>query len=159
MLDLTNVGAKIDEEDQAIILLSSLPKPYKNFVDTTLYGRKTLPMSEVKFALNSKELQRKAEMKLDGEGESLMVRGRNLKRNDRQGRKKSTFKSRNSKKCYYCHKEGHFRKDCLERKKMAEKGTDQWILDSGCSYHMSPCKEWFHDFKECNGGQAGSLGQ
>ena len=30
---------------------------------------------------------------------------------------------------------------------------NQWILDSRCSYHMSPCKDWFHDFKNCNGGQ------
>ena len=63
MLDLTNIGAKIDEEDQAIILLSSLPKPYEHFVDTMLYGKQTFTMSEVKYALNSKELQRKVEMK------------------------------------------------------------------------------------------------
>ena len=63
MLDLTGIGAKIEEEDHTIILLISLHKIYENFVDTMLYGKQTLTMAEVKAALNSKELQRKAEMK------------------------------------------------------------------------------------------------
>ena len=54
ILDLNNLGVKIEEEDQAIILLSSLPKMYEHFVDTILYGKDTLTMSEVKAALNSK---------------------------------------------------------------------------------------------------------
>ena len=28
----------------------------------------------------------------------------------------------------------------------------EWILDSGCSYHMCPNREMFLDFKEFNGG-------
>ena len=70
MLDLTNIGVKIEEEDQAIILLSSLPKPYEHFVNTLLYGKQTLTMSEVKAALNSKELQKKGEIR-----EILMEKG------------------------------------------------------------------------------------
>ena len=45
ILDLNNLGVKIDEEDQAIILLSSLPKIYEHFVDTILYGKDSLTMS------------------------------------------------------------------------------------------------------------------
>ena len=56
MLDLTSIGAKIEEEDHTIILLISLPKIYDNFVDTMLFGKQTLTMAEVKAALNSKEL-------------------------------------------------------------------------------------------------------
>ena len=29
---------------------------------------------------------------------------------------------------------------------------DEWILDSGCTYHMCPDKEWFFKFEELNGG-------
>ena len=29
---------------------------------------------------------------------------------------------------------------------------DAWILDSGCTYHMTPVREWFFDFKELDGG-------
>ena len=28
------------------------------------------------------------------------------------------------------------------------KCTEAWILDSGCSYHMTPHREWFHSFKK-----------
>ena len=30
--------------------------------------------------------------------------------------------------------------------------SDEWILDSGCTYHMCPIKEWFFNFEEIDGG-------
>ena len=30
--------------------------------------------------------------------------------------------------------------------------SDEWVLDSGCTYHMCPNKEWFSSFKELEGG-------
>lgn len=30
--------------------------------------------------------------------------------------------------------------------------NDKWILDTGCSYHMCPMREWFDTYKPCNGG-------
>ena len=56
-LDLKSIDVKIDDEDQAIILLSFLPKPFDHFADTMLYRKATLSMDEVKAALNSKENQ------------------------------------------------------------------------------------------------------
>ena len=29
---------------------------------------------------------------------------------------------------------------------------DAWILDSACTYHMTPVREWFFEFKELDGG-------
>ena len=29
---------------------------------------------------------------------------------------------------------------------------DEWILDSGCSYHMCPNRDWFITYREINGG-------
>ena len=29
----------------------------------------------------------------------------------------------------------------------------KWVLDSGCSFHMCPEKNWFCSYEECNGGQ------
>lgn len=67
-----------------------------------------------------------------------------------------------------CHKEEHFKKDCLEKKNKSKdqknqsgddvvaekeeykstyvlimsdvKQEDKWVLDSGCSFHMCPLK-------------------
>ena len=30
---------------------------------------------------------------------------------------------------------------------------DRWVIDSGCSYHMTSRREWFSDFREFTGGQ------
>uniref|UniRef100_A0A803PS03 Retrovirus-related Pol polyprotein from transposon TNT 1-94 n=1 Tax=Cannabis sativa TaxID=3483 RepID=A0A803PS03_CANSA len=94
----------------------------------------------------------------------------------------SNSKNRNviGKKCYYCKKEGHFRDDCyllknkLKRDKSKERGEagivssgydsadvlvvscedsgGEWILDSGCSFHMTPNKDLFTHFEESSVG-------
>ena len=33
-----------------------------------------------------------------------------------------------------------------------EKKITSWIMDSGCTFHMCPNREWFQNFKECKGG-------
>ena len=40
--ELLAVDVKIDEENKALILLSSLPESYDHIVITMLYGKKTL---------------------------------------------------------------------------------------------------------------------
>lgn len=73
MLDLNVAGVKLDEEDQDIILLSSLPRVYEHFVDTTLYGKQTLTVTEINSTLNSEELQRKYEVASEVSGEGINV--------------------------------------------------------------------------------------
>ena len=58
VLDLSNLDVKIDDEDQAVLLLCTLPPSYENFVDTIMFGKKTISMEDVKANLNSKELKR-----------------------------------------------------------------------------------------------------
>nr|GEX57920.1 retrovirus-related Pol polyprotein from transposon TNT 1-94 [Tanacetum cinerariifolium] len=45
--DLTNIDVDIDDEDQALMLLTSLPSSYDNFVETLLYGRESLTLEDV----------------------------------------------------------------------------------------------------------------
>ncbi|GJW62008.1 hypothetical protein Tco_0111343 [Tanacetum coccineum] len=54
--DLVAIDTTISEEDQALLLLTSLPSSYDNFVDTLLYGRDTLKLDDVLATLNSREL-------------------------------------------------------------------------------------------------------
>ena len=34
----------------------------------------------------------------------------------------------------------------------SEKSDGEWIMDSGCSFHMTPNKSWFEKFIELQGG-------
>ncbi|KAH9762144.1 Integrase catalytic domain-containing protein [Citrus sinensis] len=61
ILDLENVNIILEDEDRALILLSSLPESYEHFVDTLLYRRQTLTLKDVKNALESKDLKKRAE--------------------------------------------------------------------------------------------------
>ena len=181
--DLENLDIVIDEEDQAIILLNSLPRQFEQLKDTLKYGKETLSLDEVISAAYSKELDLKASGKTSkSNGEGLNVRGRSEKK-ENQGRShsKSRSKSRTKKTCWTCHKEGHIKRFCPQRKKNNAKADDnstgdaasvseeydnadvltvsrtdprdEWILDSGCTFHMTPRKDWLFDFKETNGGK------
>lgn len=166
-LSLANTGEKISDENQAIILLNSMPETYREVKSAIKYGRTSLTVDEVLEALKTRDLEIKTEKKSNGNGESLNVRGR-MDKKDTIYKGKGRSKSHNSGrvlKCFHCHKEGHFKRNCTERKQLrkerektdpevavAEKEYDsayvlvvatktiekQWILDSGCTFHMTP---------------------
>ncbi|KAH9782268.1 hypothetical protein KPL71_008823 [Citrus sinensis] len=170
----------IDDEDKVMILLCSLPSSFEHLVDTLMYGRQTLTMVDVKETLSSK-----AATKRDSrEAEGLMARGRSEKKESNKGKKKiSKSKSKNM-KCFHCHKEGHFKKDCPEKKNKPKDTREKigdaavasesqeydgydsagvllvtddqtrgnWVLDSGCSFHMCPNKNLFLNYEAYDGG-------
>ena len=67
----------LDEDDQALILLCSLPSSFENFINSMLYGRDTLSLEDVKLALHSKELRQKVSVVgSEDQAEGLFVCGR-----------------------------------------------------------------------------------
>ena len=180
IIDLRNIDVKVNYEDQAIFLMCSLPNSYEHFVDIMMYGRGTLFIKDVRVALNSRELKKMVfkSRKYDS-GEGLVARGRTRKKNNgRRGRSRS--KSRGNNKCFKCKKEGHYVKNRPDRKGKENKrnynsgdatfakensnttdvllvnvtnSDDEWILDSGCSYHMSPNGDWFSTYQPIDGGK------
>ena len=98
-----------------------------------------------------------------------------------KNQKEKDDKKKKKKKCYFCQREGHYIKDYFEKNKLeklqndtngktaiasedeedadgadvfiaAEKQpTYEWILDSGCFFHMCPNKEFFKTFKSIAG--------
>ena len=74
ILDLENVNVMLEDEDRALILLSSLPDSYEHFVDTLLYGRQTLTLKDVKNALESKDLKKISYFKDQAIGDGLFVK-------------------------------------------------------------------------------------
>lgn len=114
IMDLKAMDVKINDEDQALMLLCSLPSSYGNFVETMLYGRDTVTMEDVKASLNSRELKNKmSENSTESRIEALMVQGKGKETESSSGGGKSRSR-RNARKgkCNYCHKEGHWKVDC-----------------------------------------------
>ncbi|KAG8499655.1 hypothetical protein CXB51_006102 [Gossypium anomalum] len=156
--DLKNVEVHIDDEDQAMLLLCSLPPSYKSFRETLIYGRDKLSFEDVKGHLLSRD-------KLDNRQAFILVASK-----------------KRDKKCQYFKKLGHVKADCykLRNKRAAEsneedvvganladengndlllvsisdnsKLTSEWILDLGCSFHMCPNREWFSTYSSVEGG-------
>jgi len=62
-ITLTNIDEKISNENQAIILLNSLPDSYKNMKTTIKYGKESLSLEDVLVALRSRDLETKKEQK------------------------------------------------------------------------------------------------
>jgi len=58
--ELLPVDVKIDEEDKALIFLSSLPESYDYIVTTMLYGKETLILEEVTSTLLSNEIRKRS---------------------------------------------------------------------------------------------------
>ncbi|TXG62727.1 hypothetical protein EZV62_009721 [Acer yangbiense] len=80
-IELANAGdkEKLSDENEAIILLNSLPESFKDVKAAIKYGRTSLSLEECISALKSKELELKIEKK--DSGENLFVRGRQPVRN------------------------------------------------------------------------------
>jgi len=57
--ELQPVDVKIDEEDKALILFSSLPESYDHIVITMLYGKETLILEEATSTLLSNEIRKR----------------------------------------------------------------------------------------------------
>src|SRR3954463_7628209 len=58
IMDLRNMDIKVKSEDQAMILLCSLPMSYDTFVDTLLYRKDYISLDDVSSALKSRELKK-----------------------------------------------------------------------------------------------------
>jgi len=56
--DLLALEVKLEEEDKALLLLSSLPSSYDHLVTTIIYGKKTLKLQDVIQMLQNNELMK-----------------------------------------------------------------------------------------------------
>ena len=111
--DLLWIDIKFDDENKAMMLLSSLPASYEHLVTTLLWGKETLEFEEISGALLDHYQQKQNSGGSSGEG--LMVkgsqeRGRKKERNHSSTRGHSSSKSKSkTMKCYKCQKKGHFK--------------------------------------------------
>ena len=137
---LTTAEIKLDDELQALLLLSSLPDNWEVLVVTLTNSAPSgkLKMSTVKESMLNEEARRK-ERGLIGsssKSEALVTesRGRSQSRNfhrrdNSESRSKSRSKSRTRKEviCYHCGKAGHIKRNCrfLKRDQSRERDEDK----------------------------------
>ncbi|GJW55087.1 retrovirus-related pol polyprotein from transposon TNT 1-94 [Tanacetum coccineum] len=135
ILDLANIDIEIEDEDQALMLLTSLPSSYKNFVETLLYGMESLTMEDVLVTPNSRELKKRTEDTKEETGDGLYVRGRSDYLGKAHSGVSSRFKSKGGTgklKCFICHSEGHLNRYCPIKKssRFVKKGKRDQDSDS-----------------------------
>ncbi|KAG8490262.1 hypothetical protein CXB51_016090 [Gossypium anomalum] len=166
---LEAMEVQYDKEDLGLILLCSLPPSYSTFRDTILYSRESLTVDEGE-SLNARGRQdqnanndrrrtqeRSHRGKFKGRSKSSN-RGKTCNFCKKKGHIKSEcYKLQNKIKREAANQKGkqpeNFGEaDVVEDYSNGEllvasvndsKVSEEWILDSGCTFHMSPNQDWF----------------
>ncbi|KAL0453639.1 UNVERIFIED_CONTAM: Retrovirus-related Pol polyprotein from transposon TNT 1-94 [Sesamum latifolium] len=153
--DLARLDVSIEDEDREMILLCSLPFSYEHLVTTLTCGKETI-----------KDRGRKLENKGSGKRNSRSKsRGKktihcykckepgHVKRDCPKLKKQADEKrDDSSKSANMVLNDGS---DCSDGDMLSvstNQFVDAWILDSGCSYHITPNREWFTSYKSGNSG-------
>lgn len=143
--ELENASETVSDDDQAVILLNSLPKSFKQVKAAIKYGRDKMSLDRILDALRLKDLELKKEKKeseaffvkesqrqhnkgknSQNKGQNFQNRGQNKHReNKNSGRHQNSSKppDKSTVKCNYCHKTGHIRRDCYQLKRKNSKQT------------------------------------
>ncbi|KAE8682936.1 ABC transporter G family member 13 [Hibiscus syriacus] len=147
--DLLGMNETFKDEDLALMLLSSLPDEFEHLETTLLHGKDNVTLKDVTDALYSYELRKKTKKESKYEAaEAMVARGRSKSQKPKwRGRSKS--KSRLD-TCVAEHDAND--SDISLVASSTTFHSDEWILDLGCTYHMSPNREWFSDLVELNAG-------
>uniref|UniRef100_A0A2N9FA25 Integrase catalytic domain-containing protein n=1 Tax=Fagus sylvatica TaxID=28930 RepID=A0A2N9FA25_FAGSY len=171
-------GLKMTEGDDA----PNLPPGFlRTLVTTLLYGKETLELEEVSGALLD-HYQRKHKDSAESSGEGLVVKGyqdreRKKDKDNKSARGRSKSKNKTI-KCFKCQKKGHMKRKCPEWNKGKEESStsvnvvadsesdgdmlsvssstdglnNSWLLDSACSFHVTPHRNWFDTYRSINCG-------
>ena len=159
---LAAIGAPISEEDQVVTLLGSLPSSYSALVTTLECRIDDVKLSYVQQALLHEERK-------------VRERSRCEERSRRDQPDNSALVGRRVVKCYGCGEPGHIRRFCPKKvnagpthKANTAEGnpadgegafaasvdslrfsqSEQWLVDSGASSHMTRQKELFMNYVE-----------
>ncbi|KAG8500899.1 hypothetical protein CXB51_002904 [Gossypium anomalum] len=147
--NLEAVEVRYDKENLSLILLCLLLPSYSTFKDTILYSRESLTVDEVYNSLTSYDKMKHLVVKLNSQGESLITRGRqdwnadNDSGRTQEGNPRSKSKGRSKSSNREDYSDGELLVASVNDSKVSE----EWILDSGCTFHMSPNRDWFTTYE------------
>jgi hypothetical protein len=169
IVDLESLDVKIYDEDNAILLIVSLPSSFKHFKEIILYGNHTsLSFENVKSNLLSKE-KSGVDSRSEPKGEGLIVRGS-------EDHKSNLY-------CRYCRKNTHHisqypkvrNKEGRKKKELDKSSAEasfvetldsgealfvasvekcsSWVLDSAYTFHICSHRDWFSDYVQSHAGE------
>ena len=157
---LTAAGYVPGEDSQVCALLSGLPEEYNTIVTVLETQKETLTVSGVTVQLLLYESKLKDQDNSENQNEES----------------ETAFNAKESRKCFYCKKKGHLKRDCrkylkaknfdrfkrndshdIERTQVAFVASqcevqvqEHFIIDSGASSHMVRHRSWFANLKTTN---------
>nr|KYP38617.1 Retrovirus-related Pol polyprotein from transposon TNT 1-94 [Cajanus cajan] len=144
------------DEEQAMLLLASLPMSYKSLVQMLLVGKTSLKLDEVTSALRENERMMKNE-NINTESHVLVAQHYEQGRNNDGHRGRSNFQSRlerdmSNVQCYYCGKKANVIQnlhddDDLYLATTGEVAKSKWIMDSAASKHICRDQTMFYTLK------------
>ncbi|KAG8483166.1 hypothetical protein CXB51_022143 [Gossypium anomalum] len=165
--NLEAMEVQYDKEDLGLILLCSLPPSYSTFRDTILYSRESLTVDEVYDSLTSYDKMKHLVVKPDSQGEGPLFVGDKIGilmmivvghrkeiivvnlRVDRslqiEGKQPENSGEADVVEDY---SDGELLVASVNDSKVSE----EWILDSGCTFHMSPNRDWFTTYETVSEG-------
>lgn len=172
---LSSVEIEFDDEIRALILLASLPNSWEamRMAISNSAGKSKLKYVDIRDLILAEEVRRRDSGETSGSSSALNVdsRGRSQDRNLNKGRSKSTNRGKSKSRpgqqatCWNCGKAGHIKKNCKNPKKTENDSAnvvteevqdalllavhspvDDWILDSGASFHTSSHREIMQNY-------------
>ncbi|KAG8498737.1 hypothetical protein CXB51_005106 [Gossypium anomalum] len=117
--------------------------------DTILYSRESLTIDEVYESLTSYDKMKHFVVKPDSQEESLITRGRQDRNadNDRGRTQERNPRSKSKGRSKSSNREDYSDGELLVASVNDSKVSEEWILDSGCTFHMSPYQDWFTNYE------------
>lgn len=131
--DLKDIDVKINEEDQTLMLLLSLPESYENLVQTLILVGDTLTMDEKRTSLLANDLRNVATSGMSSCGREHREQAQGLfdtrggtNERGQGGRRKYKLKSNapGERTCFKCGEHGHFKENCSNKRVLFKKQTN-----------------------------------
>ncbi|KAL8467999.1 hypothetical protein ACS0TY_031300 [Phlomoides rotata] len=143
--DLEDLDVKLEDGDKALMLLNALPRSLENFKDAVLFGSQDgVSYDGVLAAVKTKILRvqgrdAKDDKKAHDPAESFNIKfkkGKKFQKGKGGQLDKGKNKSNESgfverRKCYYCNKIGHLKKNCPEKKGNKGDTADAAVAEEG----------------------------